>query len=132
MATEKRADCDLWMWDGAAEYEGMLLKLEESAFSARLRQVKKVTSVTGLGKRVASSTPEAQRQLARRRFLAHLAGTAEGTLFQAHLDSVLASTDSAFDFLVSGRFAELTEKQLDMLRTLSVETAAALLQRDAS
>lgn len=132
MASTKRTDCDLWMWDGAAEYEGLLLKLQESAFTARFRQVRKVASTSGLGKRLPSSSSEAQRQFSTRRFLAHLAGTAEGTLFEAHLDHVQISDNGDFDYLVSGRFGELSEKQLEMLRTLSVENAAALLQRDAS
>lgn len=132
MANTTRGDCDLWMWDGAAEYEGLLLKLDESAFTARLRQAKKASTVAGLGKRLPSSTPEAQRQLTRVRFLAHFTGTAEGTLFEAHLQNVQVSGDGSFEYLVSGRFGALTEKQLELLRTLSVQSAAALLQRDAS
>ena len=133
MAGGKRAECDLWMWDGAAEYEGLLLKLDEKSFTARLRQAKKAPStVSGLGKRLPASTPEAQRQFTRRRFLARFPGTAEGTLFEAQIDSVQTSTEGAFEYLISGRFGTLDDAQLETLRTLSVEGAAALLQRHAS
>ena len=132
MASTKRGDCDLWMWDGAAEYEGLLLKLEEAAFSARIRQARKgASSVSGLGRRVPASTPEAQRQFARRKFLAHFTGTAEGTLFEAILSSVQGSGEGGFEYLVSGTFKALDEKQLEVLRRLSVQNAASLLQRPA-
>lgn len=133
MATLKRGECDLWMWDGAAEYEGLLLKLDEAAFSARVRQAKKgVTSVSGLGKRLPGSTPDAQRQFLKRKFLAHFTGTAEGTLFEAEVQSVQGSADGSFEYLISGKFNALDERQLEVLRTLSVENAATLLQRHAS
>lgn len=133
MASRKRSECDLWMWDGAAEYEGVLLKLDEAAFSARIRQAKKgSTSISGLGRRVPGSTPDAQRHFARRRFLAHFTGTAEGTLFEAAISSVQGSAEGEFEYLISGTFSALDEKQLEVLRRLSVENAATLLQRDAS
>ena len=132
MAAGNRAECDLWMWDGANEYEGLLLKLEDRSFTARLRQARKTPStVTGLGKRVGAS-PEAQRQFTRRRFLAHYEGAGEGTLFEAQIDSVQASADGPFDYLISGRFGILDDAQLETLRTLTVQGAAALLQRNAS
>ena len=132
MANPKNTACDLWMWDGAGEYEGLLLKLENDAFTARLRQVRKTSTVSGLGKRLPAATPEAQRQFARRRFLAHVEGTAQGSLFEVRLDAVQPSSDADYDCIVSGRFGELNERQLEMLRTVSVENAAAMLQRDAS
>jgi hypothetical protein len=132
MASGKRGECDLWMWDGATEYEGQLLKLDEKAFTARLRQAKKSSPAPALGKRLPSSTPEAHRQFTRRRFLAHLSGTAEGTLFEAEIENVQVSGDGQFEYLISGRFGTLDEAQLELLRKLSVEGAAALLQRHAS
>jgi hypothetical protein len=134
MATAKRSECDLWMWDGAAEYEGLLLTLDQSAFSARIRQAKKkaVTSVTGLGKRLPASTPDAQRHLARRKFLAHVAGTSEGTLFEAEIENVQVTGEGEYEYLISGRFGALDEKQLESLRRVSIESAATLLQRHVS
>jgi hypothetical protein len=133
MASGKRDECDLWLWDGAAEYEGLLLKLDETGFTARLRQAKKgATASSGLGKRLPSSTPEAQRQFTRRRFLAHVTGTADGTLFEARIENIQVSTDGEFEHLVAGRFAALDEAQLEVLRRLSVEGAAAFFQRHAS
>jgi hypothetical protein len=133
MASGKRGECDLWMWDGAGEYEGLLLKLDEGTFSARIRQVKKgVTSVSGLGRRLPASTPDAQRQFCERKFLAHFKGTAEGTLFEAEVASVQVSAQSEFEYLISGKFNVLDEKQLEVLRTLSDEVADALRSRRVS
>jgi len=130
MADRKRLECDLWVWGGAAEYEGLLLTLDESAFSARVRQVKKgAPSVAGLGRRDPGSTPDAQRHFARRKFLAHFTGTPEQTLFQAAILSVQGSNDGDFEYLISGRFSALDERQIEILRRLSVENAATLLQR---
>ena len=133
MASGNRGECDLWMWDGAAEYEGLLLKLDEAVFSARLRQAKKGGSPdTGLGKRLPSSASDAQRQFTQRKFLAHFTGTAEGSLFEARITTVQASGHESFDYVVCGSFSPLDETQLELLRTLSVENAATLLQRHAS
>ena len=133
MASGKRGDCDLWMWDGAGEYEGLLLKLDEGAFSARIRQVKKGnTSVSGLGRRLPAGTSEAQRQFCQRKFLAHFTGTAEGTLFEAEIASIQVSAVAEYDYLVSGKFKALDEKQLELLRTLSAETAEAIRNRNTA
>jgi hypothetical protein len=133
MASGKRDECDLWLWDGAAEYEGLLLKLDEAGFTARLRQAKKgVPPGGGLGKRLPASTPEAQRQFTRRRFLAHVQGTAQGTLWEARIENIQVSADGEFEHLVAGRFEALSEAQLEVLRTLSVQGAAAFFQRHAS
>lgn len=129
----RREDCDVWLWDGATEYEGLLVKLEESTFSARVRQVRKDGGGSvGLGKRLAGTYLDVQRQFTNHKFLAHFKGTVEGTLFEALLESVQCSTDGEFDYLVAGRFAALDEKQLEMLRKMSVENAATLMQRQAS
>jgi len=123
MASGKRPDCDLWMWDGAGEYEGVLLKLEEGAFSARIRQVKKGgTTVAELGRRIPASTPDAQKQFCQRKFLAHFKGTAEGTLFEAEISSIQVSTQGDFDYLLSGKFKAIDGKQLDLLRQLSADS----------
>ena len=133
MASGMPGGCDLWMWDGAAEYEGLLLKLDEAAFSARIRQVKKGgASNAGLGRRLPASSSDAHREYTKRKFLAHFAGTAEGTLFEARIAAVQASADREFEYVVSGGFNALDEKQLEVLRTLSVQNAATLFQRHAS
>ena len=95
MASGMNGACDLWLWDGGTEYEGLLLKLDEKTFTARLRQAKKASPGSGLGKRLPSSTPEAQRQFTRRRFLAHVSGTTAGSLFEANIENV--RNDSYFN-----------------------------------
>jgi hypothetical protein len=124
------SSCDLWLWDGATEYEGMLVKLEGAAFSARVRQARRVSPV--LGKRAPLSYLEAQRVFARKKFLAHVKGAVEGTLFELEVDSVQGSSDGEFDYLLSGHFGALEEKQLETLRKLPLQGAAALLGKRVS
>jgi hypothetical protein len=133
MGTLKKNELDLWLWDGASEYEGILLKLEEASFAARVRQVRRGGApLTGtLGKRVPGATLDVHRQFTQRKFLAHVKGTIEGTLFEAEIESVQTSQDGDFEQLIAGRFAALDEKQLELLRKMSVENAATLMQRQA-
>src|SRR5262245_23325869 len=111
MAT--RSGCDLWLWDGSGEFEGMLVKFDESSFSARVRPVRKGDSGAVLGKRVATGYLEVQQQFVKRKFLAHFKGTVEGTLFEASIQSVQCSADGEFDYLVSGTFVALSAKQME-------------------
>jgi hypothetical protein len=124
-----RSGCDLWLWDGSGEYEGLLVKFDESTFSARVRPVRKAEAGMVLGKRVAAGYLEVQQQFVKRRFLAHFKGTVEGTLFEASIQSVQNSADGDFDYLVSGTFGALTEKQMEMLRKMSVEHQSERVKR---
>ena len=123
-------DSELWMWDGATEYEGIFVKMDGAAFSARVRPVRR--GGTTLGKRVNTSSLDLHRMFTTRRFLSHFRGSLDGTLLEAQIDSVQVCSNGEHDFLVSGKFAKLDEKQLDLLRKMSVENAALLLQRQVS
>jgi len=118
---QARGGCDLWLWDGAAEYEGLLLKFDEASFSARVRRVRKGDAGMVLGKRASGSYLEVQQQFVKRKFLAHVRGTVEGTLFEAAIQSVQCSADGDFDYVVSGRFGALDQKQMDALRQMTAE-----------
>jgi hypothetical protein len=124
---DTKSECELWMWDGATEYEGIFTRLDGEAFSARVRQARRAG--TSLGKRIAPSSLDLHRVFTQRRFLAHFAGSLDGTLLEAHIESVQACADGPYEFLLSGRFAKLDEKHLDLLRKMSVENAALMLQR---
>jgi len=123
-------DSELWMWDGATEYEGIFVKLDGASFSARVRQARRAGS--SMGKRISPSSLDLNKMFTQRRFLAHFRGSLDGTLLEAQVQSVQVSTNSEHDFLVSGRFSKLDEKQLALLRKMSVENAAILLQRQVS
>lgn len=125
-----RNDSELWMWDGATEYEGIFVKLDGAAFSARLRQPRRGGAT--VGKRLAPATLDLHRAFTQRRFLAHFAGSLDGTLLEAQIESVQPCHNGEHDLLVSGRFSKLDEKQLAMLRKMSIENAAILLQRQVS
>ena len=127
---ETRNDSELWMWDGATEYEGIFVKLDGAAFSARLRQARR--SGTTLGRRMAPSSIDLNRMFTQRCFLAHFRGSLDGPLLEAQIESVQASSDAQHEYLIAGRFSKLDEKQLELLRTMSIENAALLLQRQAS
>ncbi len=122
-------DSELWMWDGAAEYEGIFVKLDGASFSARIRQARRTG--TTMGRRLAPSSQDLNRMFTQRRFLAHFQGSLDGTLLEAQIESVQASSDAGHEYLIAGRFSKLDEKQLGMLRKMSVENAALLLQRQA-
>jgi hypothetical protein len=121
---------ELWMWDGATEYEGIFTRLDGEAFSARVRQARRPGA--SLGRRGGASSLDLHQVFTQRRFLAHFTGSADGTLLEAHIEGVQASSDADYEYLLSGRFAKLDEKQLAMLRKMSVENAALLLQRRVS
>lgn len=124
---DAKNESELWMWDGATEYEGIFTRLDGETFSARMRQARR--SGTSLGKRMAPSSMDLHKVFTQRRFLAHFTGSLDGTLLEAHIESVQASSEGNYEFLLSGRFAKLDEKQLAMLRKMSVENAALMLQR---
>jgi len=123
-------DVELWMWDGATEYEGVFTRLDGETFSARVRQARR--SGVSLGRRGGASSADLHRVFTQRRFLAHFTGSMDGTLLEAHIEGVQPSSDGAFEYHLSGRFARLDEKQLALLRKMSVENAALMLQRQVS
>ncbi|HLY09552.1 MAG TPA: hypothetical protein VKW04_09640 [Planctomycetota bacterium] len=127
---DPRNDVELWMWDGASEYEGIFTRLDGEAFSARVRQARRAGA--SLGKRLAPSSLDLHRVFTQRRFLAHFTGSMDGTLLEAQIEGVQACSEGPFEFLLSGRFAKLDDKQLALLRKMSVENAALMLQRQVS
>lgn len=132
MATPTRSqDCDLWLWDGATEYEGRLVRFEERTFTARVRPVRQAGGTAVLGKRVPTSVLDLQRLFTERKFLAHFKGTVEGSLFEAAIANVQRSSDGDYDYLLDGRFTALDEKQLEILSRLPIEGAAEFLKRRA-
>ncbi len=125
-----RGECDVWLWDGATEYEGKLVRVEKRRFVARVRQAEKAAGgAGGLGKRVPLSYLDLQRQFMGRRFLGHFDGSAEGALVEAEIENVQRSSDGDYDYLLDGKFGPLDDAQLEMLSRLSVGGAAALLRR---
>src|SRR4029078_1339346 len=103
-------------------YEGVFTRLDGEAFSARVRQARR--SGASLGKRGGASSADLHRVFTQRRFLAHFTGSMDGTLLEAHIESVQASSDGAFEYLLSGRFAKLDEKQLGLLSKMLGDDAS--------
>ena len=108
---------NVWFWDGRVEYEGVLLKLDAGSFTARVRaRGRGESGRSAMGKTVASSSLDLQRQFTHRRFFAHVRGEAPGSLFETSVHSVQRSSDGDFDYLLSGGMTPLDERQLDSLR----------------
>jgi hypothetical protein len=127
---ERGIECDVWLWEGATEYEGCLVACEEGRFTAHVREVRKGGPSGGaLGRRLTASTLDLQRHFAGRKFLAHFKGSVAGTLFEAEVMSVQRSSDGDYDYLLSGGYRALDESQRELLARLSIEDAAALFQR---
>ena len=97
---------EVWLWDGATQYEGRRVRLEGRRFAARVRP-RRVDAGVGLGKRVPRSFLELQRQFRGRRFLGHLGVCAGAPLVEVEIESVQGSSDGAFDYLLSGTFRPL-------------------------
>lgn len=122
---------DVWLWDGTAEYEGILVRLAGRDFTARVRELRRCEGGTLPGRRVPMNYLEAQQQFVDRPFMAHFKGTAEGSLFQAEIGSVQRSSDGTFDYVLSGRLSTLDAAELEMLRRLATTNLDNLRRRRA-
>lgn len=125
--------CDIWLSDGTTEYEGVLVKFECGEFTARVRSVRRGSAPAGgMGRTLATSSLDLQRQFTRRPFLAHVRGDEPANLFEAAVHNVQRSSESEFDYLLAGRLDLLDERQRDALRQGAWPAAAAMLRRNVS
>ena len=85
-----------------------------------------------MGKSLATSSLDLQRQFTNGRFLAHVRGEDPGTLFQVAVHSVQRSSEGSFDYLLAGRMDPLDDCQRDSIRRGAGAGAAALLRRNVS
>jgi hypothetical protein len=124
------ATCDVWLWDGTAEYEGVVIRTRGEEFSARVRTASAAAS--GLGRRRApASTLDLHRLFTRARFLAHLEGFAD-PLLEVRVTGVQCCRDGEFDYLLTARLVPLRPEDLEELSRLPPGRAAELFQRRAS
>jgi hypothetical protein len=122
-------DCDLWLWDGRSEYEGLLGRCEAGDFTARVR-VRREPGATLLGRRrTTASTMDLHRLFTQRRFLAHPEVPGFPPLLEACVTGVQVCGDGAFDFLLVGRLACLPPEELERLSVLPPARAAELMQK---
>ena len=108
MTDKKRSD--FWLWDGAVEYEGSLVKLDEGSFTAHVREAR-TGSGRATGRRLPLPHVELQRRFTGRRFLSYFKDCAEAT-FEVEIDAVQRSSVREFDYFVCGRF-RTSENQPD-------------------
>lgn len=124
------ATCDVWLWDGTAEYEGVVIRIRGEEFSARIRPARSVAS--GLGRsRTAASTLDLHRLFTRARFLAHLEGFAD-PLLEVRVTGVQCCRDGDFDYLLTARLVPLRPEDLEELSRLPPARAAELFRLRAS
>lgn len=115
---------EVWLWDGATQYEGQMVSLEDRRFAARVRARRKDPG-PGLGKRVPLPFLELQRQFRGRRFLGHLGVSAGAPLVEVEIENVQGSSDGTFDYFLSGTFRPLQGTSGEVLAKMSVPGAAA-------
>lgn len=123
--------CDLWLWDGTAEYEGALAKLEAGSFTARVRPVKGAWGALGR-RRASSSSMDLHRLFTQHRFLAHPGRPGLAPLMEACIQAVQICGDGEFDYLLIGRLVPIDPGELECLAKLPPARAAELFQKRAS
>ena len=124
-------DCDLWLWDGTAEYEGVLTKLEAGSFTVRVRPVKAAGGPLGR-RRATSSSMDLHRLFTQHRFLAHAGRPELAPLMEACIQAVQICGDGEFDYLLIGRLVPIDPRELERLAKLPPARAAELFQKRAS
>ena len=131
MSTRKSGGGDaFWLWDGEAEYEGLLLSVNQSGhLTARIRQIRRWGLASGSpGKPVPQDLMERQRLLIRRISFAQSPSIQLGTLLEFRIQAVQRSQDRQFDYVLSGSFAPITDEHLESLGELSSDEAHRYLQ----
>lgn len=107
--------CDIWLWDGRIEYEGVVAKFTEPDFTAHLRDAREAEPRLGAGRRVPSTFFDLQRQFVGRRLLAFCRLSAEPQLQEAEITSIQRSSASGCDLFVAGRLRTLDASRLASL-----------------
>ena len=130
MSTRGSGGSDVfWLWDGEAEYEGLLLTMAEGRLTARVRQVRRWSLASGApGKPVLIDLMERQRLLTRRICFGQSPGILLGALLEFQIQAVQRSQDRAFDFVLSGAFTAISDERLEALSELSSDEAHHYLQ----
>jgi len=119
--------CDIWMWDGSAEYEGAVVKLADDGFTVHLRETRRAGSRSATGRRFNTTFFDLQRQFVGRRFLAYCKLQPEQELTEVEINSVQRSSAADYDYFVGGRFRPLDESQKETLKRMSVRGPGALI-----
>jgi hypothetical protein len=119
----------LWLWDGEAEYEGELLTLGEGNLVARVREVRRFRLSTGApGRPVPRDLLERQRELCRRVSFGQSPAIDLGSLLEVRVDTVQASGDRRFDYVLAGTFAAVADEHLETLSQASTDEAVRYLE----
>lgn len=121
-----RAWTDLWLWEGATRYEGRLASVADGRFTAHLRSCGDPATRAGGGRRHATSVFSLQRYFVGRRFVAYASTLPGAELREAEILAVQVSRDIDFDVYVGGVIRDLDETQRELLRRMSVTSAAGL------
>lgn len=98
--------CDLRLRDGATQYEGAFSRLADGMFLAHVREVVSGAGRASGARSLVASPGEFQNRFLGRRFRADLPDCPEAA-FEAEIFSVQKSSESVFEFCVSGRLRPL-------------------------
>jgi hypothetical protein len=118
-----------WLWDGEAEYQGVLLVLDGQRLTARMREIRRWTLDNGApGKPVPLDLMERQRGMSRRVFFGQSPSILMGGLLEFRVGAVQPSRDHQYDYVLTGTFASIEDEQLETLSRLSSDQAQRYLQ----
>jgi hypothetical protein len=117
------------LWDGEAEYQGFLLKVNGAQLTARMREIRRWTLDSGApGRPVPLNLIERQRHLSRRVCFGQSPSIHLGSLLEFRVGAVQPSSDHQYDYVLTGTFASIDDDRLETLSRLSSDQAHRYLQ----
>lgn len=126
---ESTGNSSFWLWDGESEYEGFLLSVDAPRVTARMRQSHRWGLAGGPpGRPIPRDLLERQRRIMRAVCFAQSPAILLGTLLEFRVDTLQATKDRQFDYLIQGTFTAVADEHLEMLSQLSTDEAYRYLQ----
>lgn len=123
------ASSSFWLWDGDAEYEGILLSVDEPRLTARMRQSHRWGLAGGPpGRPVPRDLLERQRRLMRGVCFAQSPAILLAALLEFRIETLQATKDGQFDYVLQGTFSAVPDERLEMLSQLRSDEAVRYLQ----
>jgi hypothetical protein len=107
--------CDVWLWDGSSEYEGVVMAFDCGRFAAHIRQKSSASHATG--RRLNTSFIDLQTFFVETHFYALCPRYAGTELQNSEITAAQRSGAPGFDFFVSGILRALDDEQRALLKS---------------
>lgn len=122
-----------WLWTGETEYEGLLMAVNGTRVTARIRRTDHWAPATGAcGNAVPLDVMERQRRLSRRIGFGQSPAILAGSLLEFRVVALQPSRDPHYDYVLSGAFWPLADEHLEPLSRLTSGEALRYLQSNSS